>query len=72
MKQLESHPVFNPDIKVADVPHKEKKIVPINEDKEDLSFKLFERAEKDPPAEKGSSHNRTLSEPSETRPLTLW
>nr|XP_046231230.1 ATP-dependent RNA helicase DHX29 [Scatophagus argus] len=52
MKQLESHPMFNPAIKVVDVPQKEKKVLPVSEDKEDLSFKLFEQAEKDPPAEK--------------------
>ncbi|XP_033502691.2 ATP-dependent RNA helicase DHX29 [Epinephelus lanceolatus] len=52
MKQLESHPVFNPAIKVVDAPQKEKKIVPVREDKEDLGFKLFEQAEKPPPAEK--------------------
>ncbi|XP_045922753.1 ATP-dependent RNA helicase DHX29 isoform X2 [Micropterus dolomieu] len=51
MKQLESHPMFNPAIKVVDVPQKEKKIV-VLEDKEDLSFSLFEKAEKAPPAEK--------------------
>lgn len=53
MKQMESHPVFNPALKVVDVPQKEKKVLPIKEDKEDLSFKLFEQAEKQPPAEKG-------------------
>ncbi|KAM6902734.1 ATP-dependent RNA helicase DHX29 [Xenentodon cancila] len=52
MKQLESHPVFNPAIKVVDAPQKEKKILPVRDDKEDLSFSLFEQAEKDPPAEK--------------------
>ncbi|XP_035523834.1 ATP-dependent RNA helicase DHX29 [Morone saxatilis] len=52
MKQLESHPVFNPAIKVVDAPQKEKKALPVASDKEDLSFKLFEQAEKDPPAEK--------------------
>lgn len=55
MKQLESHPIFNAAIKVADAPQKEKKALPVTEDKEDLSFKLFEQAEKDPPAEKGAS-----------------
>lgn len=54
MKQMESHPMFNPSIKVADVPQKEKKTLPVPEDKEDLSFKLFEQAEKEPPAEKGA------------------
>lgn len=47
--------MFNPAIKVVDVPQKEKKIV-VLEDKEDLSFSLFEKAEKAPPAEKGLSH----------------
>lgn len=55
MKQLESHPMFNPAIKVADVPQKEKKTLPVSEDKEELSFSLFEQAEKDRPAEKGSN-----------------
>lgn len=54
MKQLESHPMFNPAIKVVDVPQKEKKTLPVNEDKEDIAFNLFEQAEKEPPAEKGS------------------
>ncbi|KAM4720248.1 ATP-dependent RNA helicase dhx29 [Anableps anableps] len=52
MKQLESHPMFNPAIKVVDVPQKEKKTLPVVDDKDDLSFNLFEQAEKDPPAEK--------------------
>lgn len=51
MKQLESHPLFNPALKVVDLPQKEKK-TPVSEDKEDLGFKLFEQAEKAPPAEK--------------------
>uniref|UniRef100_A0A7N8XEV9 ATP-dependent RNA helicase DHX29 n=1 Tax=Mastacembelus armatus TaxID=205130 RepID=A0A7N8XEV9_9TELE len=52
MKQLESHPMFNSALKVVNVPEKEKKILPVNEDKEDLGFTLFEQAEKEPPAEK--------------------
>ncbi|TKS84319.1 ATP-dependent RNA helicase DHX29 [Collichthys lucidus] len=51
MKPLESHPMFNPSLKVVDLPQKEKKVLPVSEDKEDLSFKLFEQAEK-PAAEK--------------------
>lgn len=47
--------MFNPAIKVIDVPQKEKKPRPVSEDKEDLGFKLFEQGEKDPPAEKGSN-----------------
>uniref|UniRef100_A0A669EWS9 ATP-dependent RNA helicase DHX29 n=1 Tax=Oreochromis niloticus TaxID=8128 RepID=A0A669EWS9_ORENI len=57
MKQLESHPMFNPAIKVVDAPQKEKKILPAKEDKEELGFSLFEQAEKDPPAEKGTRKN---------------
>lgn len=53
MKPLEAHPMFNPAIKVSDVPQKEKKVLPVSEDKEDLSFKLFEQAEKEAPSEKG-------------------
>lgn len=49
MKQLESHPMFNSALKVVDAPQKEKKPLPVNED---LGFKLFEQAEKEPPAEK--------------------
>lgn len=45
--------MFNPAIKVSDIPQKEKKLLPVSEDKEDLSFKLFEQAEKETPAEKG-------------------
>uniref|UniRef100_A0A4W6C8I8 ATP-dependent RNA helicase DHX29 n=1 Tax=Lates calcarifer TaxID=8187 RepID=A0A4W6C8I8_LATCA len=52
MKQLESHPMFNPAIKVVDVPQKEKKTLPVSDDKEDITFNLFEQAEKEPPAEK--------------------
>lgn len=53
MKQLESHPMFNPAIKVRDVPQKEKKTLPVADDKDELSFSLFEQAEKQvPPAEK--------------------
>lgn len=62
MKQLETHPLFNPAIKVSDAPQKEKKTPPAKEDKEDLGFKLFEQAEKDPPPEKGSSkHHQSQS-----------
>ncbi|XP_040013256.1 ATP-dependent RNA helicase DHX29 [Xiphias gladius] len=57
MKQLESHPMFNPAIKVVDVPQKEKKILPVREDKEDITFSLFEQAEKEPPAEKAVKKN---------------
>lgn len=52
MKQLESHPVFNPAIKVRDAPQKEVKAPPACHDKEDLGFNLFEKAEKTEKAEK--------------------
>lgn len=54
MKQLESHPIFNAALKVVDAPQREKKPLPATEDKEDLSFNLFDQAEKDPPAAKGA------------------
>ncbi|XP_030005917.1 ATP-dependent RNA helicase DHX29-like [Sphaeramia orbicularis] len=57
MKQMESHPMFNPAIKVVDVPQKEKKPPPVSDDKDDLSFNLFEQAEKKPPAEKAVKKN---------------
>ena len=60
MKQHESHPMFNPAIKVVDAPQKEKKTLPVSEDKEELGFKLFEQPEKAPPAEKGSYRKLTL------------
>lgn len=56
MKQLESHPVFNPAIKVRDVPPQKSKTLPNCDDKEDLGFNLFEKAEKEPPAEKVKKH----------------
>lgn len=56
MKQLESHPMFNPAIKVVDEPKKEKKVVPVSEDKESITFNLFEQPDKEPPAEKGSEN----------------
>ncbi|XP_072310828.1 ATP-dependent RNA helicase DHX29 [Eucyclogobius newberryi] len=56
MKQLEDHPIFNPAIKVRDVPQKESKAPPSSEDKEDLGFKLFEKAEPEPPKEKVKKH----------------
>lgn len=45
--------MFHSAIKVSDVPQKEKKVLTVYEDKEDLSFKLFEQAEKEAPPEKG-------------------
>uniref|UniRef100_UPI003AAEB046 ATP-dependent RNA helicase DHX29 isoform X1 n=1 Tax=Centroberyx gerrardi TaxID=166262 RepID=UPI003AAEB046 len=49
MKPLESHPMFNPAIKMVDAPQKEKKPPAVSEQKEDLGFSLFEQAEKPPP-----------------------
>ncbi|KAL4617559.1 ATP-dependent RNA helicase DHX29 [Arapaima gigas] len=57
MKPLESHPMFNPAIKVTDAPKEEtKKASPVQEGKEDLNFSLFEREEA-PPAEKTEKKN---------------
>ncbi|XP_072515206.1 ATP-dependent RNA helicase DHX29 [Salminus brasiliensis] len=48
MKPLESHPLFNPAIKVTDAPKEEKRPAPVKEVNEDLNFNLFEQAEKQP------------------------
>ncbi|XP_068429476.1 ATP-dependent RNA helicase DHX29 [Clinocottus analis] len=50
MKPLESHPVFNPALKVVDVPQKEKKTLPVSEEQAEGSFNLFEQTEKAPAA----------------------
>uniref|UniRef100_A0A8C3B061 ATP-dependent RNA helicase DHX29 n=1 Tax=Cyclopterus lumpus TaxID=8103 RepID=A0A8C3B061_CYCLU len=57
MKPLESHPVFNPALKVVDVPQKDKKILPVAEEKADASLNLFEQTEKAPPAAKVAKKN---------------
>ncbi|XP_034458909.1 ATP-dependent RNA helicase DHX29 [Hippoglossus hippoglossus] len=57
MKPLESHPMFNPALKVVDVPQKEKKVLPAKDNKEGITFSLFEQPEKEPPAEKVPKKN---------------
>lgn len=50
MKSLESHPVFNPAIKVVDVvAPKEKKPIPTAVEKEDLKVDIFEKVKTPPP-----------------------
>ncbi|KAJ8399999.1 hypothetical protein AAFF_G00400380 [Aldrovandia affinis] len=56
MKPLESHPMFNPAIKVTEGPKEEKKLAPVLEGKEELNFNLFEKAET-PPVEKTVKKN---------------
>ncbi|KAJ8287016.1 hypothetical protein GJAV_G00046030 [Gymnothorax javanicus] len=56
MKPLESHPMFNPAIKVTEAPKEEKKPAPVLADKEELNFSLFEKSET-PPAEKTVKKN---------------
>ncbi|XP_066507581.1 ATP-dependent RNA helicase DHX29 [Hoplias malabaricus] len=51
MKPLESHPLFNPAIKVSDAPKEEKKPAAVKEVSEEVNFNLFEQVEK-PAAEK--------------------
>ncbi|XP_061656994.1 ATP-dependent RNA helicase DHX29 [Syngnathoides biaculeatus] len=51
MKPLESHPVFNPAIKVVEAPQKEKP-PSVSEGKEEIGFNLFERAAKEAPKER--------------------
>ncbi|KAM6986130.1 LOW QUALITY PROTEIN: ATP-dependent RNA helicase DHX29 [Aplochiton taeniatus] len=57
MKPLESHPMFNPALKVVEVPKEPKKSLPVTEGKEELNFSLFEQAEKKTPAEKVPKKN---------------
>lgn len=58
MKPLESHPMFNPAIKVKDAPKEEKKPVAVTDGKEDLNFNLFEQTDEPPaaPAEKSTTN----------------
>ncbi|XP_061603869.1 ATP-dependent RNA helicase DHX29 [Phyllopteryx taeniolatus] len=51
MKPLESHPIFNPAIKVVEA-HQKEKPPSVNEHKEEFGFNLFERTEKEAPTEK--------------------
>lgn len=51
MKPLESHPMFNPAIKIKDAPKEEKKPVEVTDGKEELNFNLFEQTDT-PAAEK--------------------
>ncbi|KAK1800697.1 hypothetical protein P4O66_005523, partial [Electrophorus voltai] len=46
LKPLESHPMFNPAIKVTDVPKQEKVVTTATEGNEELRFSLFEQADK--------------------------
>ncbi|XP_062869966.1 ATP-dependent RNA helicase DHX29 isoform X1 [Trichomycterus rosablanca] len=50
MKPLESHPVFNPAIKITDVPKEEKKprAPAVSDQDEQLNFSLFEQANQTP------------------------
>ncbi|XP_076875887.1 ATP-dependent RNA helicase DHX29 [Brachyhypopomus gauderio] len=49
MKPLESHPMFNPAIKITDVPKPEKPAARVTEANEELSFSLFEQTDKATP-----------------------
>ncbi|XP_057674377.1 ATP-dependent RNA helicase DHX29 isoform X2 [Corythoichthys intestinalis] len=66
MKPLESHPVFNPAIKVVEAPQKQKTMPSVNEDKEEIGFNLFEQAEKEAPAEKVTQQKKK-NEPKDIR-----
>uniref|UniRef100_A0AAY4EET9 RNA helicase n=1 Tax=Denticeps clupeoides TaxID=299321 RepID=A0AAY4EET9_9TELE len=56
MKPLESHPMFNPAIKVVDTPKEQKEPAPLTEPKEDLNFNLFEQAAETPAVEKSKKN----------------
>ncbi|XP_049593845.1 ATP-dependent RNA helicase DHX29 [Syngnathus scovelli] len=66
MKPLESHPVFNPAIKVVDAPQKEKMTPSGNQDKDEIGFQLFEKAEKEAPADKVTQQKKK-NEPKDIR-----
>lgn len=59
MKPLESHPLFNPEIKVTEVPTVQKKPPPVVAGNDELNFSLFEQANQ-MPAEKRKSYTLTL------------
>lgn len=48
MKPLESHPLFNPEIKVTEAPKVEKKPPPVLAGKDELDLNLFEQANQTP------------------------
>lgn len=48
MKPLESHPLFNPAIKVTEAPKVEKKPPPVVAGNDELNFKLFDLANQTP------------------------
>ncbi|XP_017345431.1 ATP-dependent RNA helicase DHX29 [Ictalurus punctatus] len=63
MKPLESHPLFNPAIKVTEAPKVEKKPPPVVAGNDELNFKLFDLANQTP-AEKPE---KTKKEPKDVR-----
>ncbi|XP_026798594.3 ATP-dependent RNA helicase DHX29 isoform X1 [Pangasianodon hypophthalmus] len=63
MKPLESHPLFNPAIKVTEAPKVEKKPPPVVAGNDELNFNLFEQANQTP-AEKPE---KTKKEPKDIR-----
>lgn len=59
MKPLESHPMFNPAIKIKDAPKEEKQPVAVTDGKDELNFNLFEQ--KDAPAAVKSRRNTLVN-----------
>ncbi|XP_023679147.2 ATP-dependent RNA helicase dhx29 isoform X1 [Paramormyrops kingsleyae] len=57
MKPLESHPMFNPAIKVTDTPKEDKKPAAVQEAPDDLNFNLFQQEDK-PQLEKTAKKNQ--------------
>ncbi|KAM9793208.1 ATP-dependent RNA helicase DHX29 [Syngnathus typhle] len=66
MKPLESHPVFNPAIKVVEAPQKEKMTPSGNQDKDEIGFQLFEKADKEASADKVTQQKKK-NEPKDIR-----
>ncbi|KAI5099549.1 ATP-dependent RNA helicase DHX29 [Silurus meridionalis] len=65
MKPLESHPMFNPAIKVTEAPKVDKKPPPVAAGNEELNFKLFEQANQTPPEKE--KPEKTTKEPKDIR-----
>ncbi|XP_043106374.1 ATP-dependent RNA helicase DHX29 isoform X2 [Puntigrus tetrazona] len=57
MKSLESHPMFNPALKVKDAPKEDRKPVAVPDGKDELDFKLFEQTQT-PPAQKAEKQKK--------------
>lgn len=61
MKSLESHPLFNPAIKVTEAPKVEKKPPAVAAGNDELNFNLFERANQTPEEKRKHCYTETYT-----------